>query len=647
MTDTTLPHTICVTLPDSSNKKLKAKATGFDLARSISEGLFQKAIGLEIDGELKDLSTVLKDQSSVRIITQKDEQSLEILRHSTAHVLACAVQSLFPEAKIATGPTIEDGFYYDFYLPNRALSTLDLLEIETKMLELIQADLKFSREEIADPNLQIENFQAQGEQFKAQLLEKYKQAEPSQYFLVDQQRQKIWSDLCKGPHLQSSKQIKAFKLLSVSSAYWQADEKQASLQRIYGTAWWSKQALKDYLERKKQAEARDHRKLSKEHEFFSIHEEAGPGLIFWHPKLGFLRSQIEQFWKEIHTENDYQIIYTPHIAKKELWEISGHEEYYAENMFRLREIDQQEYVLKPMNCPFHVLVFNSRRHSYRELPVRLAEMGTVYRFERSGALHGLARVRGFTQDDAHVFCQASQLVTEVCQIIDLTQKIYQKFNLEYTAELSTRPLKSIGAETSWQMAETSLKKALEEKRLPYEINEGDGAFYGPKIDFKLKDAIGRTWQGATVQVDFNLPERFDLKFTNSAGEAERPVMLHRAIFGSLERFTALLIEHYAGAFPLWLSEKQVIILPIADRHNQRATEILEQLKQKKIRAKIDQRAEKINAKIRDAQLEQIPYMLVLGDKEIFSGEISVRERRKGKLGSMTLEDFLKKIQEVF
>jgi len=637
---------ISIVLPDNSSRELKSFSTGVDLARLISESLLRKAIGLELNGELKDLDTELKDQDRVRVITRKDPESFEFLRHSTAHVLACALQSLFPEAKIATGPTIRDGFYYDFLILGKTLSPQDLIQLENKMLELIDLDLKFQREKILNPEEQIKEFNKQSEKFKAQLLEKYRDKEPTQYFLVNSEEEKIWSDLCRGPHLQSTKQIKAFKLLAVSSSYWQADEKQDSLQRVYGTAWWSKKEQDEFLEKREQAEKRDHRKLSKKHELFSIHEEAGSGLIFWHPRLAFLRSRIEEFWKEIHEENDYQIIYTPHIAKKELWEISGHEEYYSENMFRLNQIDGQEYVLKPMNCPFHVLVFNSKRHSYRELPIRLAEMGTVYRFERSGALHGLARVRGFTQDDAHVFCRPEQLVDEVCKIIELIDQIYRRFDLEYSVEFSTRPEKRIGKEKSWDMAEDALKEAFQRKELAYDLNEGDGAFYGPKIDFKLKDSLDRIWQGATIQVDFNLPERFDLKFTNSEGEPEKPVMLHRAIFGSLERFTALLIENYAGAFPFWLSEKQVGILPIADRHNQYAQKIQKTLKKNKIKAKIDTRTEKINAKIRDAQLEQVPYMLIIGDKELENEQISVRERRRGDLGLMILEEFVEELKKL-
>ena len=632
-------------LPDNSSKQLNLNSTGLDLANNISPRLAKESIGLNLNGKLADLNTVLTEGDKVKIITKKDAESLEFLRHSTAHILAAAVQKLYPDAKIAIGPTIEDAFYYDFYIPSQNLSIDNLASIEAEMQKIIEAELEFKKFKVENPSFQIEEFLKVGEKFKAELLEKYKDENPTQYGLFDKNNNLIWSDLCRGPHLQNTKQIKAFKLLSVSSAYWHGDEKQESLQRIYGTAWFNKQDLDNYLLRLEEAGKRDHRKLSRQHELFSVHEEAGGGLIFWHPKLAFLRARIEDFWKQLHEDNGYELVYTPHIARSELWKTSGHTEFYADNMFQMKPIDEQDYILKPMNCPFHVLIFNSTRHSYRELPIRLAEMGTVYRFERAGALHGLARVRGFTQDDAHVFCSPDQLVEEVCSIISLINQVYKKFDLTYSAELSTRPAERIGEDSIWDMAENALKEALTKSELAFEINAGDGAFYGPKIDFKLKDALGRAWQGATIQVDFNLPDRFDLKYTSSEGTFEKPVMLHRAIFGSLERFTALLIEHYTGAFPLWLCQTQVAILPIADRHNEFCKTILAKLKEKRIRAKIDVRAEKIGAKIRDAQLEQTPYMLVIGDKEMESQEISVRERRKGDLGSMSISQFMAEIQD--
>ncbi|MDX1920780.1 MAG: threonine--tRNA ligase [Candidatus Caenarcaniphilales bacterium] len=635
-----MSETFNIILPDESKKQLPAGTKGIDLAKQIGERLSKEAVGLKINDELVDLNTQLKEGDRVKIITKKDPESLEFLRHSTAHVLAAAVQKVYPQAKIAIGPTIQDGFYYDFLIPGVTLSTESLATIEKEMQNLVDTALEFKRLSVSDAEMQINEFRNQGEKFKAELLDKYKNDNPTQYGLFSSEKL-IWSDLCRGPHIANTSQIKAFKLLSVSSAYWQGDETKDSLQRIYGTSWWSKKDLDEYLHRIEEAEKRDHRKLSRQHELFSTHEEAGPGLIFWHPKLAFLRARIEEFWKNLHEDNGYQLVFTPHIARRELWETSGHTEFYLDNMFQMKPIDEQEYLLKPMNCPFHILIFNSTRHSYRELPIRLAEMGTVYRFERSGALHGLARVRGFTQDDAHVFCTPDQLVDEVCDIINLIDIMYSKFELNYTAELSTRPPERIGEDSIWDMAEDALKKALEKRGLAYQLNEGDGAFYGPKIDFKLQDALGRSWQGATIQVDFNLANRFDLKYTATDGSLQKPVMLHRAIFGSLERFTALLIEHYSGAFPFWLSQTQVTILPIADRHNDYCYQIAKELKKKRIRVKVDERAEKISAKIRDAQLEQIPYMFVIGDKEQEEKKIAVRERRKGDLGVMNLEDFLK------
>jgi threonyl-tRNA synthetase len=635
---------ISIVLPDSSQKQLALNATGADLAKEISERLFKEAIGLKVNEQLVDLQTPLESGDSVKIITKKDPESLQFLRHSSAHILAAAVQTLYPGAKIAIGPTVQDGFYYDFYIPDATLSLADLPKIEAQMQKIIDAGLDFVRLQVKDACQQIAQFKAEGEKFKAELLEKYKNEDPTQYGLFDEMGNLIWSDLCRGPHIPNTKFVKAFKLLSVSSAYWHGDEKNESLQRVYGTSWWSKSDLEAYLQKIEEAEKRDHRKLSRQHELFSTHEQAGPGLIFWHPKLAFLRARIEEFWKNLHEENGYQLVFTPHIARKELWQTSGHTEFYMDNMFQMKPIDEQEYLLKPMNCPFHVLIFDSTRHSYRELPIRLAEMGTVYRFERSGALHGLARVRGFTQDDAHVFCTPEQLVSEVCAIIGLIDTMYSKFELKYTAELSTRPVERIGDDGIWDMAESALKQALEKSNLAYEVNEGDGAFYGPKIDFKLQDALGRSWQGATIQVDFNLPDRFALKFTNAEGQLQKPVMLHRAIFGSLERFTALLIEHYSGSFPFWLCQTQVAILPIADRHNAYCLQLAEELKKHKIRIKVDERAEKIGAKIRDAQLEQVPYMFVIGDKELENEQVSVRERRKGDLGAMNLDEFFNEVK---
>ncbi len=635
--------TIQITLKDGSKKEIASGSTGIDLAKAISNSLAKKSIGLLLNNELSDITTELKNGDNVEIVTVDDPRSLEFLRHSSAHILACAVQNIFKNAKIANGPAIESGFYYDFEIPDHQLTPEDLSKIEKEMQKIIDEDLKFLKVNVENPDKQISEFKSAGEKFKAENLEEHKSHNPTLYTL-QKEGKTVWNDFCKGPHITSSKQIKAFKLTSISGAYWHGDENREKLQRIYGTSWWSKEDLEAYLKRLEEAEKRDHRKLGRQLDLFSIQEETGPGLILWHPKLAYLRTQIENFWREVHEKAGYELVFTPHIARNELWDISGHNEFYKENMFSM-EIDEQKYVLKPMNCPFHVKIYDSCRHSYRELPIRMGELGTVYRYERSGVMHGLARVRGFTQDDAHIFCRKDQFVDEIKGVIKLIDEIYSKFGLSYSAELSTKPADAIGTPEIWDFAEAGLKKALEEYGLAYQLNPGDGAFYGPKIDFKLKDAIGRVWQGATVQLDFNLPKRFDIKYTDKDGTQQQPVMVHRAIFGSLERIGAVLIEHFAGAFPLWLSYKQAIVLPIADRHLEYAQKVNEVLKLKGIRSEVDDRAESVNSKIRDAQIEKIPYMLIVGDKEISENKVSVRHRKKADLGSMDLEIIGNKISE--
>ena len=634
--------TISITLKDESKKEIPFGSTGLDLAKAISNSLAKKSIGLLLNGELKDLVTILKDRDKVEIITQDDPRSYEFLRHSTAHILAEAVQNIFKDAKIAIGPVIEDGFYYDFEISDHKLTPDDLLKIEKEMQRIIDEDQRFVRVNIQDTDKQIKEFKSQGEKFKAELLEEHKKENPTLYVLEDKTGKLIWNDLCRGPHITSSKQIKAFKLLSISGAYWRADETKESLQRIYGTSWWSKEDLEAHLHKLEEAEKRDHRKLGRQLDLYSMHDETGPGLILWHPKLAFIRSQVEDYWRELHQAHGYELVYTPHIAKTDLWDISGHNEFYRENMFYMT-VDEQDYVLKPMNCPFHVLIFNSNRHSYRELPIRMAELGTVYRYERSGVMHGLARVRGFTQDDAHIFCRRDQYVEEIKGVIKLVDLIYKGFGLEYTAELSTKPKDAIGEQEIWDFAEAGLEQALKEYGLEYKVNPGDGAFYGPKIDFKLKDALGRIWQGATIQLDFNLPNRFKLHYTDKDGTQQQPVMIHRAIYGALERFAAIIIEHFAGAFPLWLCYKQVVVLPITDRHLEYANKIATVLKEKNIRVEVDERAESVNAKIRDAELEKIPYMVIIGDKEVNENRISIRARKKGDIGTTTINDFIEKL----
>ena len=635
--------TISILLKDGSKKGIPSGSTGLDLAKAISNSLAKKSVGLLLNDELKDLVTVLKDGDKVEIITQDDSRSFEFLRHSTAHILACAVQNIFKGAKIANGPAIENGFYYDFEIPEHQIIPEDLLKIEKEMQRIIDEDCLFIKVNVDNPDKQIQDFKSTGEKFKAENLEEHKSHDPTLYVL-QKDGKTVWNDFCRGPHITSSKQVKAFKLLSISGAYWHGDESREKLQRLYGTSWWSKEDLESHLHRLEEAEKRDHRKLGRQMDLFSMQDESGPGLILWHPALAYLRKQMEDYWRELHLKNGYEIVYTPHIAKNDLWNISGHNEFYKENMFYMT-VDDQEYVLKPMNCPFHILIFKSTRHSYRELPIRMAELGTVYRYERSGVMHGLARVRGFTQDDAHIFCRRDQYVEEIKGVIKLVDLIYKGFGLTYTAEISTKPKDAIGTKEIWEFAESGLEQALKEYGLDYKINPEDGAFYGPKIDFKLKDTLGRSWQGATIQLDFNLPNRFKLHYTDKDGSQQQPVMLHRVIYGSLERFAALLIEHFAGAFPLWLSYKQIIILPISDRHLEYAKKVEGILKEKNIRVEIDDRAESLNAKIRDAQLNKIPYMAIVGDKESSENNVSVRDRKKGDLGKIPIAAFVEQLSK--
>jgi threonyl-tRNA synthetase len=635
---------VSVKLPDGSARKLAHGSTGADLAQSISQGLYRKAVGTLINGELKDLFTLLKDGDTVQILTADDPQSLELLRHSTAHVMAQAVQKLFPSAKIAIGPTIEDGFYYDFEIPDHTLSPEDLEKIEAEMKRISDSGQKLVRFDIPDVDKQLNEFRSQGEKFKAELLEEHRDHGPTLYLMKDKEGAVIWNDLCRGPHLASTSGIKHFKLLKVSGSYWRGDEKREHLQRIYATSFWTKQQLEDYLHRLEEAEKRDHRKLSKQLDLFSVHEEVGPGLIFWHPNLAIVRSVIEDFWRAEHRKRGYQLVYTPHIASEQLYAISGHLETYSENMYSAMDIDGQPYRAKPMNCPGHIMIYKSRLRSYRDLPIRMAELGTVYRYERSGVLHGMLRVRGFTQDDSHIFCTREQLETEIFGVLDLIDFLMTTFGYTYKAYLSTRPEKSLGTDEEWEMATGALERALQSRNLDYEVDEGGGVFYAPKIDIKLFDAIGREWQGPTVQVDLNLPKRFEVMYVDNEGNRTEAVMVHRAVLGSMERFCGGLIEHYAGAFPLWLAPTQVTVIPISDRHKEGAQKLVDELNAIDIRVHMDDRSETMSYRIREAQVQQVPYMAVLGDKEIESGQVSVRHRREGDIGSMEIGKFVDRLK---
>ena len=576
---------------------------------------------------------------------EKNNENLYILRHSTSHIMAQAVQNLFKNAKLAIGPAIDTGFYYDFDIEGHTLTEEDLANIEKEMKRILKDTLTFEKYQIPDVEKQIAEFKAQGEIYKAELLEEHKNDNPTLYLTKDKDGNVLFNDLCSGPHLENSSDIKAFKLLKTAGAYWRGSEKNKMLQRIYATAFWTQQELDDYLNFLEEAAKRDHRKISAKMDLFSIRDEVGAGLVLWHPNLAVVREQIENYWRSEHRKRGYVIVNTPHIAKSKLWDISGHSSHYKENMYYLED-EGVEYVLKPMNCPFHILIYQANRYSYRSLPLRMAELGTVYRRERSGVLSGLTRVTGFTQDDAHIFCTPEQMVDEINAIIDFVDYTLSLFGMKYEVELSTRPESYVGDLENWNRAEEGLKKALESKGLKYDINEGDGAFYGPKIDFKLKDAIGRTWQGATIQLDFNLPERFDIKYQDKDGSMKTPVMLHRVIFGSMERFMGVLIEHYAGAFPTWLAPQQVCIVPISERHNDYAKKVYDKLIANEIRAKLDDRSEGMGYKIREAfQEHKIPYVLVIGDKEMEDGQLSVRIRGIGEAGKSDIDTFIDKVSK--
>jgi len=560
------------------------------------------------------------------------EQLRHRMRHSAAHVMADAVLRLFPEAKMGIGPPTQDGFYYDFEV-SRPFTPEDLESIQEIMINTISETLPFTREEITREEA-LSLFSDQP--YKLEIIDAISDDEALSIY-----RHGNFIDLCQGPHIENTQDITAMKLLNVAGAYWRGDETRPMLQRIYGTAFESQDHLSAHLNRLEEAEKRDHRILGRQLDLFTIHEEIGPGLIVWHPKGGVIRTKLEDYWRNIHYQHGYKIVYSPHIGRSQLWETSGHLDFYQEGMYAPVEVDEQQYYLKPMNCPFHIMIYKSDLHSYRELPLRIAELGTVYRYERSGVLHGLMRVRGFTQDDAHIFCLPEQVESEVGNVLGLTFELLEAFGFkEYSISLSTRPAKYVGDLDMWDHATESLSNALVSRGLEYDIDDGGGAFYGPKIDIKITDALGRAWQCTTVQFDFNLPERFDLTFQNAEGGRSRPYMVHRAILGSLERFIGVLIEHYAGAFPLWLSPVQAVIIPIADRHIEYAEQIQNKLVNQGYRVDVDSRSERMNLKIRNAQLQKIPYMLIVGDKELELETASVRLRSGTDMGSMPLSDLI-------
>ena len=583
---------------------------------------------------------------------EKDNSTLNVLRHSTSHVMAQAVQKLFPNAKLAIGPATDTGFYYDFDLTDgHAFTAEDLIKIEEEMKNIVKQNLTFEKYVVEDVDAKIAEFKAQGEIYKAELLEEHRNDNPTLYLTKDKDGNVLFNDLCAGPHIPNTSYIKhnAFKLLKVAGAYWRGNEKNKMLQRIYATAYWNKEDLQAYLTFLEEAEKRDHRKLGTQLDLFSVREELGGGLVLWHPNLAIVREEIENYWRTEHRKRDYVIVNTPQIAKSKLWEISGHMDHYKENMFFVQkdEDSDDQFVVKPMNCPFHILIYQANRHSYRSLPLRMAELGTVYRKEKSGALAGLTRVQGFTQDDAHIFCTPEQLVDEINNIIDFVADTMAMFKMDFEVELSTRPESFVGEIENWNKAEAGLKEAMERRGMKYEINEGDGAFYGPKIDFKVKDAIGRTWQCATIQLDFNLPARFDIKYQDKDGQLKTPLMLHRVIFGSMERFHGILTEHFAGAFPTWLAPTQVAIVPISnEKHADFAAEVYKKMRAVGIRARLDDRSESMNYKIRESlQDKKVPYVCVIGDKEIETNSVAVRARGIGQVGTFKVEDFIEKVAD--
>jgi threonyl-tRNA synthetase len=625
---------------------------GFALASGASAG---GSVALIYDGQQRDLSSVPPAGAEVELIAQSDELGREITRHSTAHVLAQAVLRLYPGAKYTIGPPIENGFYYDFDV-ERPFTPEDLERIEAEMRKIVKENQRFEREEVereqalrlfADQPYKIEiieGVQGEGAQDReagdGSVLSVYRNRNPSQ----DGSGSVAFIDLCRGPHLPGTGRIKAFKLLRSSGAYWRGDENKPMLQRIYGTAWESKEALQDHLQRLEEAERRDHRKIGRDLELYSWSDEVGPGLALWHPNGARSRMILEDLSRQMHLDRGYQPVFTPHIGKATLWETSGHLGFFRENMFPPMEADEGEYFAKPMNCPFHILIYRSRTRSYRELPVRLYELGSVYRYERSGTVHGILRARGLTMDDAHIFCRPDQVVDELVGVVGFLRDLYGTVGLSPDAvRFSTKPDKAVGSPELWILAEDAIKEGLTRAGLDYTISEGEGAFYGPKIDVDVRDAIGRYWQVCTIQVDFQEPDRFELEYINENGERQRPVMLHRALFGSVERFFGVLVEHFAGAFPTWLAPVQVAIIPIADRHSAYAHEVGERLQNARVRAEIDDSADTMGAKIRRNQLHKVPYMLVVGDDEASSGTVSVRRRTGEETRGVTVGDLVTKL----
>ena len=627
---------IKVTLKDESILEVEKGSTILEVAKKISEGLARNAMAGKVNGEVKDLRIELENDCKLEILTFADLDGKKAYWHTTSHIMAQAIKRLYSNVKLTIGPSIDNGFYYDFDTEN-TFSESDFEKIEEEMKKIIKEDLKIEKFTLPREEA-IKLMQENGEPYKVELIEELPEDEVISFY-----RQGEFVDLCAGPHLMSTGKVKAVKLLSTSGAYWRGDEHNKMLQRIYGISYPKLTELEEYLNMLEEAKKRDHKKLGKELDLFMMSKE-GPGFPFFLPKGMILRNTLEDFWRKIHRENGYQEIKTPMILNEELWHRSGHWDHYKENMYTT-EIDEVDYGIKPMNCPGGMIVYKSKMHSYRDLPIRMGELGLVHRHEKSGELNGLFRVRCFTQDDAHIFCLPEQIESEITGVIKLIDKVYSIFGLTYSVELSTRPEDSMGSDAQWNMAEEALKKVLTDLNMPYELNEGDGAFYGPKIDFHIRDSLGRSWQCGTIQLDFQMPERFDLTYIGEDGEKHRPVMLHRVIFGAIERFIGILIENFAGAFPTWLAPVQAKIIPITDRNLEYAQLLSKKLEEQGIRTEIDERQEKIGYKIREAQMEKVPYMLVIGDKEMETNTVGVRERKNGDIGQMSLESFIEKIRD--
>jgi threonyl-tRNA synthetase len=623
-----------VIFPDQNTREYPDGTTALQVARSIGSRLAKEVVAAQVDGRMVDLQTPLQGNVNLRLVKLDEPEGLEIMRHSTSHVMAQAVQHLFPKVKFAIGPAIENGFYYDFDLPE-PLKPEDLTAIEAEMAKIISANLPFERFDMSK-TAALDFFEKAGERYKVELVSGLEDGTISFY------KQGDFTDLCRGPHLPGTGRVKAFKLMSIAGAYWRGDSNRAMLQRIYGVAFATQKELDDYLFKMEEAKKRDHRKLGRDLDLFMILDE-GPGFPFFLPKGMVLRNVLEDFWRQEHQKRGYQETKTPIILNEELWHRSGHWDHYKENMY-FTKIDEGNYAIKPMNCPGGMLVYKRRLHSYKDLPERLAELGLVHRHELSGALHGLMRARCFTQDDAHIFMTPAQIKPEVLGVIDLIDDFYKVFGFFYHVELSTRPKNSMGSDQQWETATNALREALDTRQMPYKINEGDGAFYGPKIDFHLEDSIGRTWQCGTIQLDFQMPERFDLNYIGPDGEKHRPAMIHRVVFGSIERFIAILTEHFAGAFPVWLAPVQVKLLAIGEKQHDYMLEVQRQLEEQGIRTEVDLRNEKIGYLIREAQLQKVPYMFVIGEREVQNRTVAVRSRKAGDLGVQTVAAIAAQIQ---